>query len=157
MTCASASIPQETWTCNSNNKTNKEKQRTTSESKAEYFSSWEFLCFDSLPLVDCSLSCLTLLYLRRFVVQVLMHNRWGLTMSRALWEDGVELKRACCHSWLLLIEPKLPLGSLRGTRHAEALYCVMAHSMTYMSYIQSIYTKLTKELLPLMYNLVMPH
>ena len=60
MTCASASFPQETWTYNLNNNTNKEKQRTTSESKVEYFSSWEFWCFDSLPLVDCSFSCLTL-------------------------------------------------------------------------------------------------
>lgn len=52
--------PMRDMNINLNNNTNKEKQRTTSESKVEYFSSWEFWCFDSLPLVDCSLSYLTL-------------------------------------------------------------------------------------------------
>lgn len=59
MACSSASIPRGPGTYNTKNNMNKEKQRTSSQSKVEYFSSWEFCCFP-FPLVDCSWSYLTL-------------------------------------------------------------------------------------------------
>ena len=97
---ALANIPQETWTYNLNNNTNKEKQQ---EQSGLFFIQGILVLWFPPPGRLFFIIPDTLLYLRRFVVQVLMHNGWGLTRSSALWEDG-ELAGVCHRCWLLLIE-----------------------------------------------------
>ena len=160
MTCASASIPRETWTYNTNNNTNKGKQKNNiwEQSGISFILGISLLWFPPLGRLFF-ITPDTLFYLRRFAAQVLMHNGWGLTGSSALWEDGGEPGRACRCCWLLLIEPGRPWDHVYEALSMQK-HCTVSCLILWPTWVTcsvSMLSMSTKEPLPLIYTSVMHH